>query len=78
MKVRRLLNVWNTVFTLVPVDTNSEVPPVQAKPSVANLASQKFPAFDQQGVVVEPFEDESKRDIEFQESEYMRPCVLLV
>lgn len=63
-----------TVLAHCAVDT-AELNSVAPKPSVSEIISQKFSAFDHQGTIIEPFENESKRDVEFQESECMRSCM---
>ncbi|KAI0703719.1 hypothetical protein BC835DRAFT_1262355 [Cytidiella melzeri] len=48
--------------------TTSSLPPVNAKDSsVADLISQSFPKFDHRGTIVEPFDNEGRRDTEFQD-----------
>jgi hypothetical protein len=62
------------------VDRIGDEPTDQAKPSVSDVISESFSVFDHQSVVTVPFEIESKRDVAFEESEYMRfasiRCVL--
>lgn len=48
--------------------------PTPCKPSVSEVLSQNFSPFDHRAAIIEPFDGESKRDTEFQESEYMRVC----
>ena len=50
----------------------SPPPPLSCKPSVSEVLSQNFAPFDHRAVIIEPFDGESKRDTEFQESECMR------
>ena len=47
------------------------------KPPVPDIISRTFPAFDHHGTITVPFENESKRDVEFEESECMRLCDLI-
>jgi hypothetical protein len=34
--------------------------------SIVDLVSEQYPDFDHRGIIVEPFDNESKRDTEFQ------------
>ena len=43
--------------------------------TLSDVISETFPAFDHRGTIIEPFDNEAKRDAEFQESEYMRLCL---
>lgn len=40
--------------------------------TLSEVISETFPAFDHRGTIIEPFDNEAKRDAEFQESAYMR------
>ena len=54
------------------MDSHQVESPSATKSSVSELTTEKFSSFDHRGNVIAPFEDESKRDEEFQESGYMR------
>ena len=51
-----------SVFKLVHEDSNSENNAVE-------LITQSFPPFDHRKIIVEPFDNEAKRDEEFRHSE---------
>ena len=36
--------------------------------NIAEIVAETFPAFDHQAIIIEPFDNEAKRDAEFQES----------
>lgn len=41
------------------------------KPNISEAISDPLPTFDHQGVIIEPFDNEARRDTEFQDSECM-------
>ncbi len=53
------------IETQPPLNSNN-------KRAISEVISETSPTFDHRGNIVEPFDNEAKRDLEFQESEYMR------
>ena len=58
-------------MTSIPSPT-SDLPEAQ-RSSIADVLSDKLKSFDHEGIIIEPFDNEAKRDTEFSESGYMRP-----
>lgn len=62
------MEVGSTPSTPPPQNNSEDLP----KCGISELISKTYPPFDHRADIIEPFDNEAKRDTEFQESEYMR------
>lgn len=50
------------------MDTNRSQTDSMQKPSTKDVLSESFPSFDHNSSIIEPFDEEAKRDTEFRRS----------